>query len=77
MGYAAGALSFPGSRGPVGVCPVFCVRSGLPTRPGAGRKGPLMSTQTKETSADTPVVAEEPKEVAERLAGLLPAEEHS
>ena len=31
-----------------------------------------MPMQTKKPSAATPVVAEEPKEVLERLAGLLP-----
>jgi putative transposase len=34
-----------------------------------------MTTQTKQPSTDTPVVADQPKEVAERLAGLLPAEQ--
>ncbi|HTB50498.1 MAG TPA: hypothetical protein VK701_05925, partial [Solirubrobacteraceae bacterium] len=45
------------------VCPVFCVRSGLPTRPGArAGKDPLMTTQTKKPSADTPAVADPAKE---------------
>lgn len=34
-----------------------------------------MTTQTKKPSADTPVVADPAKQAAERLAGLLPAEE--
>jgi putative transposase len=34
-----------------------------------------MTTQTKKPSADTPAVASSAKEAAERLAGLLPAEE--
>jgi len=34
-----------------------------------------MTTQTKKPPVDTPVVAEPPEDVVDRLAGLLPAEE--
>jgi putative transposase len=34
-----------------------------------------MTTQTKKPSADTPAVADPAKEAADRLAGLLPADE--